>query len=67
MILKMPSFLNASFVKYANVVINSFVGNLLKNLLTQWETVKENQLDQSMKNLSTLMEGGGRKPKDCFD
>ena len=66
MILQLPSFLDASSVEYANVVIDSFVGSLVKNLLTQWETVEENQLDQLIKNLPILTGGGGGKPKDCL-
>ena len=45
--LQLPSFLDASSVECVIVAIGSFV----KNLLTQWETEEENQLNQLIKNL----------------
>ena len=54
MALQLPSFLGASSVECVVVAIGSWV----KNLLIQWETEEENQLNQSIKNLRTQWELG---------
>ena len=54
MALQLPSLLGASSVEC--IVVTMTIGSLVKNLLTQWGTEEENQLDQSIKNLLTQWE-----------
>ena len=46
--LQLPSLLSASSIECVIIVIA--IGSLVKNLLTQWETAEENQLNQLIKN-----------------
>ena len=51
MTLQLPLLLGISSAEWIIVAI----GSLVKNLLTQWETEEENQLNQLMKNFLTQM------------